>query len=176
MRTFDLLRAVDRIAPETLAHGPAALLALLVRRQRRDGWHFATGAALAAALKASRRSVCRWLAVLRRCGVVRVWRRFRRGPEGVQALASGFRVSGFEVERLASGGHALRAAEVAARTVRRAVLAGAVRACATMTHKIQPRDLERRLSDVWRKIGSEKYKGDDLAALWRLAETLEAAR
>lgn len=73
---FELLRAVDRIGRDVLGKGPAALLSLILRRQREGRWYEATGEGLAAMLKASRRSVVRWLAELKRLGLLAVWRRY----------------------------------------------------------------------------------------------------
>ena len=139
--TFKRLLDIDRISGADLSAGAAALLALIQRLQRGEKWHLATGDALAAALKVSRRSICRYVAELEGVGLLAVWRRKAKRDGVAVNIANGYRVLGDAVKRAARDGLALRAARIAARAAR---IVGrlASRSCAKLAQHAPSKDIK----------------------------------
>lgn len=165
--TFQRLRLIDRIDRSALS-GRAAELLRLIERLSRGRWYQATGEYLAACLKASRRSVVRWLAELRESGFLAVWRR-SAVVNGVRVAApSRYRViAQAVVDAAASGFDARRAAMVEG--MRGALAAVGRRArgaiCANLS---QGRDQDRQkdgLRSLWALLGQSREGSD----AWRAA-------
>lgn len=161
--TFQRLRLIDRIDRSALS-GRAAELLRLIERLSRGRWYQATGEYLAACLKASRRSVVRWLAELREAGFLAVWRR-SAVVNGVRVAApSRYRViAQAVVDAAASGFDDRRAALVqrmrlAVASVKRRLTRPAI--CANLS---QGRDQDRQkdgLRSLWALLGQSREGSD----------------
>ena len=153
--TFQRLRLIDRIDAGEMSKGAAALLALIERRAT-GRWFEATGEFLAVCLKASRRSVVRWLAELRGGGFLHVWRR-SAVRNGVRVAApSRYRVNAQAVCDAAAADCDQRAAGLRARCV--AALQRVLRAkqrpaiCANLAQSKDQVDIRM----LWRKVGEAR--------------------
>lgn len=165
--TFQRLRLIDRIDRSALS-GRAAELLRLIERLARGRWYQATGEYLAACLKASRRSVVRWLAELRKAKLLQVHRRVGI-VNGVRVAApSRYRVNAQAVvDAAASGFDARRAAMVEG--MRGALAAVGRRARRAICDKLsQSRDQDRQkdgLRRLWALLGQSREGSD----AWRAA-------
>lgn len=124
--TFRRLREIDRIDRAMLSPGAASLLSYLQRIERPGRWHFATRAALAAALKRAQSTVSRWIAELERAGFLAVWSRKARTEGGMRYIARGFRIVRDAVQLAAAAGSDVKAAAVAAARLARKASVAAV--------------------------------------------------
>lgn len=166
-----------------ISPGAAALLALIQRRQRPGKWHFASGDALAAALKVSRRSVLRYSAELERAGLLAIWRRVglhktEAGRIERRKIASGYRVVSAAVRKAAQIGAAVRGQTVKLAKQAQAVAATLERFCARalscdrLSHRTgQEVKKEAEKARLLALIASGTLSQGDEAAAWcRLAE------
>jgi DNA-binding transcriptional regulator YhcF (GntR family) len=173
---WDDLRQIDRIGRQVISPGAAALLALIQRRQRSGKWHFASGDALAAALKVSRRSVLRYTAELERAGLLAVWRRVglhktEAGAIERRKIASGYRVMSEAVRKAAQIGSAVRGQTVKLAKQAQAVAATLARFC---TRSLSCDNLSRHTGQDVKKE-AEKGRLLALIASRTLSEADEAA-
>lgn len=138
---------MDRIAKADLSAGAAALLAHLVRVQRAERWHIASGDALAVALKVSRRSIVRYVGELSALGLLSIWKRKAMRDGQRVNIPSAYRVCLDALRDIAGDGFQRRQSFFAAKA--RALVSRVVgkSSCAKLAQQTRSQDKIRAL---WR--------------------------
>lgn len=154
--TFEMLRLVDRIDRADLSAGASALLSFILRVQRDGKWHIATGEALAAALKVSRRSILRYLQELRLVGLIAVWERKAVVDGSRRYIAFGYRVLVEAVREAAKGGFARRTAVVVAKMQEAVRRRKAATARASSCDKLSQMTPSLFIPELWDRLGKAR--------------------